>query len=105
MALGLTPLAHAKRLRGLIRHARGNAFLATRDAEQGRCVSALSNLNLATFQHGLLQAHQESIGKSRAEQAAPYYRRIVGRIPTNQAEYKAAVAAVEKLCLRRQKRR
>jgi hypothetical protein len=105
MALGLAPLTHAKRLRGLIRSASGNSFLATRDAEQGHCVSALSNLNRATFQHGLLQAHQESIGRSRTEQSAPYYRRIVGRIPTNQAEYHAAVAAVEKFCLRKKGKR
>lgn len=104
MAFGLTPLAHAKRLRGLIRSARGNAFLATKDAEQGYCTSALHNFERAVFQHGLLQAHQESIGKSRTQQSEPYYRRIVGRIPTNQAELIHARATVEKFCLRKGKR-
>jgi len=103
MALGLAPLAHAKRLRRLIRAASASSFLAVKDAEHGYCVSALKNLNDAAFKHGKLDAHQESIGRSRTEQSAPYYRRIVGRIPTRQNEYHAAVAAVEKFCLRKRK--
>lgn len=104
MSFGLAPLAHAKRLRRLISAASASSHLAVKDAEHGYCVSALKNLNDAAFKHGKLDAHQESIGRSRIEQSEPYYRRMVGSIRTRQDEYHTAVAAVEKFCLRKRKR-